>query len=447
MERIVSKFGGTSNSTAEAVQASMELAADSQVVVASAPGVLSTEQLADFPVDTSAPAELLQKKVTQLLLDARQYYAETGELPDNHIEAITARYRAITGELADCALGARWVDTIAPRVHQTITMGSDYASMLGEQLQTEVYESVGFVLLDPSRAVQDLGRDYRNWGQWLAEAIEPGQRYIIGGNVSFDGQRMYSFGRGGSDTTAALVARALGVDACDIYSDTPLRSAHPDIVDPSESFILHNITYDVGRELGVNGTGLVHPDALAIMQGSGIPTRAKNTFGLADVYTTYHDAQEDEPGQGRPVAVSLMEQVTLLRVHEPGMRESQGRIADISQALANSKINLIDFIGDGADRDIIIVECDDQAASAAEIIRQHLRNGGTVTGQELALLTLAGYRLRDSSLEIQLRLNNQRAFGETKSPFALVGEHSLRFGIDRNNAREVARRVHNLEVK
>lgn len=445
-ELIVSKFGGTSNSTVETLQASLELAQDSQVVVASAPGVLNDEQIANFPIDTDAPEDLLKNKVTDLLLEAHTEYVSHGEVPRQQTDAIQARYTSIVANLGSRWFYKHWTDSIPPRIRQAVMHGKEATSMLGEQLQAEVYQSLGYIILDPSRSGRDLDRNHKSWGEWLRPQIDADNKYIIGGNVSFDGERMYSFGRGGSDTTAALVARGIGADYCDIYSDTPLRSAHPDIVDPSLSKILDQVPYDVGRELGLNGTGLVHADALAIMQGSGIPIRAKNTFNPNGQYTTYADIIE-EPQAGEVMAVSLIDEVSFLSIHEPGMRESQGRVADISQALADAKINLVDIVGDGADRDIVIVEGDSEAEVAIEVIRAHLKDGGSVTNRQLALLTLAGYRLRPASLDLQNKLLADNVFGSNQNaPYALTGEHSLRFGIDRADAITVAKRAHNSTV-
>ena len=89
-----------------------------------------------------------------------------------------------------------------------------------------------------------------------------------------------TLGRGGSDTTAAIIATALEAEKIEIYSDVEgLMTADPRIV-PKARFI-SEASYTELVELAHKGAKIIHPFAVEQAQIANIPLSIKSTFTSA----------------------------------------------------------------------------------------------------------------------------------------------------------------------
>lgn len=86
-----------------------------------------------------------------------------------------------------------------------------------------------------------------------------------------------TFSRGGSDITGALVARAVGADIYENWTDVDgFLTADPRIVDDPE--IIDYLSYRELRELAYMGAEVLHPESIFPVRSVGIPINIKNTF-------------------------------------------------------------------------------------------------------------------------------------------------------------------------
>lgn len=86
------------------------------------------------------------------------------------------------------------------------------------------------------------------------------------------GGAVTTLGRGGSDTTAAVLAAALGAEAVEFYKDVEgVYTADPKIV--PEATLLKKITYREIVEMAHLGARIVHPRAVEIAMQGNIPLR------------------------------------------------------------------------------------------------------------------------------------------------------------------------------
>ena len=399
-EVIVAKAGGTSNADAAAVEQSLGWAEQSDIFVVSAPGKLDGDGT-------------VNDKVTNMLLGAWDSYMKLEQISSHYIEAITERYEAIVRGLGDGSLTGRWIDKIPARVEAAVQQGKDAASMLGERLQAEVYESQGFTLLDPGRAPGDLGSTPEAWRSWLFPTVQTGERYVLPGNTTMVDGHLLTFSRGGSDTSGGLAAYGIRADKHLNLTDHGAKSANPayfverdegDNITRDERHRIKPIShllYEEGRELGRNGTGLVHPAAMVPLMIGDIPTEIRSTFRPHENGTALDNNVELARGRaGRVLAVSMMEDVTIHRVREPGMAEAVGRLAAFEGALADKDIPLIDAQGDGVDGQKYFIASD--VSDRAHRILKDLagtRGGGAETSDNVHLLTLVGYQLETKLLD------------------------------------------------
>ncbi len=432
-EIITAKAGGTSNRDGEAVRQSMAWAERANIFIASAPGKLPGDGLTS-------------EKATDLLILAREKYVESGYVPACITDILTSRYAAIVSDIGRAALPLRWIDKIATRVEQTATQSMHASSMLGERLMAEIYEAHGFTMLDPSRSPHTLGSDPDAWRGWIQGVYQPDQRYILLGNTTLVNDHLETFSRGGCDTTDGMAAYAIRADLNLNLTDDSALSADPRQITQRERLVrIKHMLYEVGRELGRNGTGLVHPAGMVPLMIANIPTEIRSTFdSKASPTLLDNDYTEASRYAGQVAAVSLMNNVTMHRVHEAGMAEAVGRLAAFETALANSGVALIDSQGDGVDGQKYFI--DSSNAEKAHAILQEVTRGSVELGENRSFITLAGYRLERSlfdtisGLEITLGMNDKT--WQTEGHDFSTGRHSLRISVEQDEALTVLDKVH-----
>lgn len=118
----------------------------------------------------------------------------------------------------------------------------------------------------------------------LHESIQAGHIPVVCGfqgtyvpRPGVPGGELTTLGRGGSDTTAAAIAAALGAETVEIYTDVDgVKTADPDYVPDAPT--LSKVTYDEVAEIAHLGAKVLHPRAAEIAMKFGIPLWVKSTF-------------------------------------------------------------------------------------------------------------------------------------------------------------------------
>ena len=130
-------------------------------------------------------------------------------------------------------------------------------------------------------------------------------------------------GRGGSDTSAAILAAIAGASELQIWTDVHgLFTADPRQV-PSARLIL-TIGYREAQELATLGAKVLHPRCLSAIQASRVPVRIKATTDPDGPSTLVEHAHETRPGV---TAVTCRTGVTLLTLSTLDMWEASGFLA------------------------------------------------------------------------------------------------------------------------
>jgi aspartokinase len=447
-ELVVGKAGGTSNRDAETVALSLEWAEQVDIFVASAPGKLDGWSQA---AEDAAPDHVIpESKVTDMLLAARRSYAESGSIPSRLTDMITGRYELIARGLGSSTLPASWHDRIPARIEEATSISADAASRLGEKLQWDILISQGFTPLDPGRAPHDLESDPEAWRGWLSAVFKPGQRHVLVGNTTrIDGQ-VRTFSRGGSDTSGGFAAYGIQADLNLNLTDGGAKSADPRVVGKERVRHLDHLLYLEGRELGRNGTGLVHPDAMTPLAKGNIPTEIRSTFDRDAPFTRLdNDFERAENRAGRVAALSLMENVVVHRIYELGMAGAVGRLAAFETALAEQGIALIDAQGAGVDGHEYFAHSAD-----SDLVAKTLRattDGGIVEEGDETLITLVGYKLRqhviDNIFDLALNSGMRGKLWQSEGRPLSTGPHSLRVGVNPESAREILSRIHSNSIE
>lgn len=265
MKKIVTKFGGSSLADAgqfAKVKRILALDPARRYVVPSAPGRRFKED----------------EKVTDLLYRCHELAAR-GEDYQETFDKIAARYMDIAEELGlSLDLGA-----VLDEVDERIGAGAsaDWCASRGEYLGGMLLaDYLGWRFFDPAKGIlfDETGRfDAERTQVVLSEALADGEPTVVPGFFgSKPNGEVHTFSRGGSDVTGAIVARAVGADMYENWTDVSgFLMADPRVVEnPRE---IRSITYKELRELSYMGASVLHEDAMFPVHKAGIPTNIRNT--------------------------------------------------------------------------------------------------------------------------------------------------------------------------
>ena len=267
---IVSKFGGSSVADADQirkVKAILESDERRMVAVVSAPGKRDKED----------------QKITDLLYKCNSL-VQKGQTCRPVFNEISKRFIQMAQKLKvdDVKLSERLDDI---RCSIDAGRGADYAASRGEYLSALVIsEFLGWEFLDAEDAIvinQDSTVNEATY-QRLAEKLEPGKRYVIPGFYGETEQGVIkTFTRGGSDITGSIVARAIGAELYENWTDVSgIYRADPRIVEDAE--VIPELSYKEVRELSDVGASVFHEEAIAPIYSIGIPIVVKNTNRPSD---------------------------------------------------------------------------------------------------------------------------------------------------------------------
>ena len=90
-----------------------------------------------------------------------------------------------------------------------------------------------------------------------------------------------TLGRGGSDTSAALLGAALGAEYCDIFTDVSgMMTADPRLVEKAK--FLKNVSYEEVANMAHEGAKVIHPRAVEVAQQAHLTLRIRSTWDDVD---------------------------------------------------------------------------------------------------------------------------------------------------------------------
>ena len=264
MGKIVCKFGGSSVADAAQIdQVASIVRSDPRrrFVVPSAPGKRSDD-------DT---------KITDLL-----YLCH--ELARQHINFADpfGRIRQRFSDLSATLNSAVDMDALLGEVEGAIRAGAgrDYVASRGEYLSGRILADVlDATFVDPAEAIlfrSDRRLDGDSY-QRLRARLDGEELYVIPGFYGADADgEIVTFSRGGSDITGAIVARAVGAEVYENWTDVSgLLMADPRMV--PDALPVEEITYREMRELAYMGAAVFHDEAMFPVRTAEIPVHIRNT--------------------------------------------------------------------------------------------------------------------------------------------------------------------------
>ena len=273
---------------------------------------------------------------------------------------------------------------------------ADYIASRGEHLNAMLIAAyLGFDFVDSSRIVRfdEKGRfmeDLTN--KEIAEKLKHHERAVIPGfyGAKVDGT-IKTFSRGGSDITGALVARAVGADVYENWTDVSgFLMADPRIVkDPKP---ISTVSYKELRELSYMGASVLHEDAIYPARIANIPINIRNTNEPENPGTmiTSEPAKLEE---GQIIAgIAGSKDFTVITMYKALLSSERGFIRKMSGVLEDFDIP-IEHIPSGVDTLSVVISNKQLGGKLEDILdefERQLKPDHMEVSDDIALIATVG---------------------------------------------------------
>ncbi len=165
------------------------------------------------------------------------------------------------------------------------------AIIMAKFLGVDFVDTAGLILFDENGKFME-----EETNQALAEELSKHERAVLPGFYgTLPNKKIKIFSRGGSDITGSLVARAVGADVYENWTDVSgLLVADPRIV---KSEPIERLSYKELRELSYMGAAVLHEDAIYPARVANIPINIRNTNQPEDPGTMITSEEEIHPSR------------------------------------------------------------------------------------------------------------------------------------------------------
>jgi aspartate kinase len=327
MQLKVVKFGGSSLADAEHfIQVANILKADPtrRYVVASAPGKRSNDD----------------EKVTDMLYNCYNMIRRREDITEYYQNIIDRYTSIIRGLNMDFDISGELEYIKSAMMARS---GRDYAASRGEYLNGLILAKyLGYDFIDAENVIffkENSEFDEERTNIAMREELLKHERAVVPGFYgSMPNGTIKTFSRGGSDFTGSIIARAMGADLYENWTDVSgFLMADPRIVKNPKPISV--ITYRELRELSYMGAGVLHEDAIFPVQKEGIAINIKNTNHPEDVGTMILPSADDLDIQHIVTGIAGKKGFSVINIEKNRMGSQFGFAAKVFKCLDQYNIH------------------------------------------------------------------------------------------------------------
>ena len=387
----VHKFGGASLADSAAVRRAVEIIQihrpEPTVVVVSAMAGVTDALLTVARQASSGDERSLDALIGQL----RTRHAETARtlLPAGRgRNALLSHITEAFQELEALAAGLRRLRELTPRT-------TDYVVSRGERLSARLVAAALEAAGTPAKYVDaldvihtddeygqaspDFAATDRSAPRALHPVLDRGAVPVIPGFLgATSGSEVATLGRGGSDLTATLLARALGASRVSLWKDVPgLLTADPRVV--PDARVIPQLHAREAAELAYYGAKVLHPRALIPLAGRNIPIHVRPFEDPSAPGTEV--SEQVEPGRFPVKALTAAGGQALITVTGNGMLGVPGIAARTFAALHGRRISVSLISQASSEHSICFSVPEPLATDARDSLIQEFR--GEIARQEI----------------------------------------------------------------
>lgn len=379
----VCKFGGTSMASAQTVSKVIDIINDDtkrRYIVVSAPGKRTDKD----------------EKITDMLYACYDEAQRQGNC-DKTFSKVRERFLDMAQDL-DVDID---IEGLLFEIQANIEHGEsrEYTASRGEYLSAKLLSAkMGYPFVDTQDIVKfnekgELQTHYtldliKQRLDGLDRAILPG---FYGSGTKGE---IITFSRGGSDITGALIARAVGADLYENWTDVDgFLVADPRIVE-NPTYIEH-LSFKELRELSYMGAEVMHPESILPVSSVGIPINIKNTFNPSHPGTMIV-AQKDLPDDDKIITgVAGKKGLTIINIEKDMMNSEIGFGRRVLSVLEYEGISF-EHVPSGVDT-LSVVISDEYVAGKMQRILAELQESVNADSIEihsgLSLIAVVGHKM------------------------------------------------------
>ncbi|MGC8627276.1 MAG: aspartate kinase [Acidimicrobiales bacterium] len=230
----------------------------------------------------------------------------------------------------------------------------------------------------------------------ILDALANGRVPVVGGAQGVSLEREITFlGRGGSDTTAVALAKALGADACELYTDVPgVFSADPRVVPGARR--IARLSYEEMLEMNAAGCPKPAMRSVEFARTHGVRLHVRSSFTWEPGTWIVEESNVME----QPIISAVVSDQSEAKVTVTGVPDRPGIAAKLFRALADRLVN-VDMIEqnislDGK-TDISFTVARDELPIADEVagwLADEIGAGQVIADPDIATVSIIGAGMR-----------------------------------------------------
>ena len=300
----VMKFGGTSVGSAEAIERVANIIINTQgekVVVASAMSGITNFLVQSVDNPTADIDEIVKQFADKHIMAAEQMFDEK-TMADFMVE-FNSRLASFKEALKSDPNDAYYKDLVTSQGERFSTlMLSYYLRKMGYESIALTAETAGIAAVGlPLSGSADLQATASGMTMKVRPLLSKGIIPIITGFYGIKDGAPLTFGRGGSDYSAAVVANALDADMLEIWTDVDgFMNADPRII--KDAIKIEEMTFGEAAELAYFGAKVLHPRTIEPVRIKRIPLKVRNSFRPQEPGTLIHSLRKKGKGLLKSVA-------------------------------------------------------------------------------------------------------------------------------------------------
>jgi aspartate kinase len=345
---IVMKFGGTSVADARRILAIAGIVrrhrARRPVVVVSALAGVTDLLVEILRLTPRGGPEVVEPVLADL--ERRHRWAASGAVePANARHDLNLAVGALFEDLRQLIRSIRTLGEATPRAADALLA---FGEILAGRIVTSALQEQGVTgrWVDPREVVvtdathgsaeSDLAATAERCRQRIGPILDAGEVPVLGGFVgATHGGETTTLGRGGSDTSAAVLGCVMEAEEIQIWTDVDgLMSADPRMVPAART--LSRVSFAEAAELALYGAKVLHPAAVAPAVQRHIPVRILNSLRPDGPGTVV--VGEPEPDARSLAAVASRGGVRALRFTGRRLRMEPGSVPRILEAFERAGV-------------------------------------------------------------------------------------------------------------
>lgn len=244
--------------------------------------------------------------------------------------------------------GVAYTEELTPRTNDLILSSAERMSvyimeglLLENGVSAKAFEADKIGLVTDGvflSATANLPKCQENLKETIQNEVDSGIIPVITGFFGADKNgRTTTFGRNGSDYSAAVCAYSLNSDVLELYKDVHgFMSADPNMV--FNSYPIESLSYDEAAELAYFGIDILHPRTVGPVKKKNIPIIIKN-INYSNEKGTIIRNQTKSVDQGIK-GVAYTKDLAEIRVFGTGAGNTSGLLSIVFGILGQKKINI-----------------------------------------------------------------------------------------------------------